>query len=219
MIDLHTHTLFSDGQLLVSELARRAEVIGCRVVNVSDHADVSNVDFVVPRVVKACSELNKLMKVRLIAGVELTHCPAGQIARLVKEARGLGAQLVTVHGETWSEPVVAGTNRAGIEAGADILAHPGLISEEDAKLAAKKGVCLEISARKGHSLANGHVAKIARAAGARLVFGTDSHGPEDLLTRQQAERILSGAGLDLQETAAVWRNAEELVKRAFSGSV
>ena len=105
MIDLHTHTLFSDGDLLISELVRRAEVIGYSVINVSDHADLSNIDFVVPRVVKAARELSRLGKVRVIAGVEMKHCPLAQIPELVKESRRLWSQLVTVHGETPAEPV------------------------------------------------------------------------------------------------------------------
>ena len=62
-----------------------------------------------------------------------------------------------MHGESPVEPVIEGTNRAGIEAGADILAHPGNITEEDARLAAEKGVYLEITARAGHSETNQHV--------------------------------------------------------------
>ena len=50
-----------------------------------------------------------------------------------------------MHGETICEPVAPGTNRAAIEAGVDILAHPGLITEEEARLAASKGVLLEVS--------------------------------------------------------------------------
>jgi len=217
LIDLHTHTLFSDGELLLSELVRRAEVVGCRVINVSDHADLSNMDFLIPRVVKACAELNRLGRLRVIAGVEITHCPLKQIPRLVKEARSLGAQLVTVHGETLSEPVMEGTNRAAIEAGADIVAHPGLLSEADAALAAERGVALEISGGKGHCRANGHVASLARRTGAKLVFGSDAHDVGDLVSREDAERILLGAGLEAHELNVVWQNAEELAKKAFPG--
>lgn len=215
MIDLHTHTLFSDGELLISELARRAEACGYRVINVCDHVDASNIDFVVPRVAKAAAALNQLLKIRVIAGAEITHAPPAQIAALVKEARKLGAQLVTVHGETLVEPVAAGTDEAAVEAGADILAHPGLISEKAAALAAKKGVCLEVSARKGHSLANGHVVKMARATGAKLVFGSDAHAPGDLVSREFAEKVMRGAGLVDAEIAQAWKNAEALATRAL----
>ena len=56
--------------------------------------------------------------------------------------------LIVVHGETLVEPVAPGTNRAAIEADIDILAHPGLITVEEAARARERGVFLELSARK-----------------------------------------------------------------------
>ena len=90
--------------------------------------------------------------ITIIPGMEITHVPKGLIGELISEARKLGAMYVVVHGETLAEPVEEGTNHEAILAGADILAHPGLITEEDARLAAERGVLLEISARKGHCL-------------------------------------------------------------------
>ena len=52
MIDLHTHTLFSDGGLVPSELVRRAEVIGYTAIALTDHADISTLDFIIPRVIE-----------------------------------------------------------------------------------------------------------------------------------------------------------------------
>jgi len=53
MIDLHTHTLFSDGVLLPAELARRAQVLGYQALAMTDHVDSSNLEFVLPRLVAA----------------------------------------------------------------------------------------------------------------------------------------------------------------------
>ena len=217
MIDLHTHTLLSDGCLVPAELARRAEVLGFRALAMTDHVDTATVDTVVPQLAKAARDLGAAMKMKIIAGAEVTHCRPEHIARVVKRARALGARIVVVHGETPAEPVIEGTNRAAIEAGCDILAHPGLMTEADARLAARRGVVLEISARKGHCLANGHVAQMARRTGARLVFGSDSHDPEDLRGRADAERVLAGAGLEPEEVAAAFRTAERLVQCAVKG--
>jgi len=118
-----------------------------------------------------------------------------------------------VHGETLAEPVAPGTNRAALEADINILAHPGLITREEAALAQEKGIFLEISARKGHCLANGHVAKIARETGASLILNTDSHSPGDLIARQQGERLLMGAGLSAAATQTMFTNAETLARR------
>ena len=218
MIDLHTHSIFSDGELIPSELARRAAAAGYRALAVTDHADHSNIDFIVPRLVKVCEKLAGSAGIEVIAGIELTHVPPGLIAELVKEARTLGARLVVVHGETLVEPVASGTNLAAIEAGVDILAHPGLISEEEVWSAVKRSVCLEISARKGHSLSNGHVAQLARKCGADLVLNTDSHAPQDLISLAFARKVAAGAGLSDGETATMFRNSEKLLARALAGA-
>jgi putative hydrolase len=110
------------------------------------------------------------------------------------------------------EPVAVGTNRAALESGADILAHPGFISPEEASLAARNRVSLEITARHGHSLTNGHVARLALAAGAPLVINTDTHSPGNLITRVRALQILVGAGLTDSQAHAVLGNNEELLE-------
>jgi histidinol phosphatase-like PHP family hydrolase len=216
MIDLHTHSLFSDGALLPSELIRRALVKGYRVIGISDHADASNLDFIVPRLVNVCRRVIEAWEIQAIPGVELTHIPCRHYRELTQQARELGARVVLGHGQTLVEPVVEGTNRAAIEAGVDILAHPGLISPEDTALAAERGVYLEITSRKGHSLSNGHVARLAGEKGAKLILGTDTHAPEDLITRAEAIRILLGAGIADSELKTVFQNAANLVASLFS---
>ncbi len=216
MIDLHTHSLFSDGVLVPSELVRRAVMKGYEVIAVTDHADSSNLDFIIPRVAAACRELSRTWKIVALPGIELTHIPPETFGDLTQRARSLGAAIVVAHGETLVEPVHPGTNRAAIEAQVDILAHPGLITREEAALAAEKGVHLEITSRKGHSLSNGHVAAIATATGAKLVIDTDTHEPGDLITDEFALSVLLGAGLDHARIDAVLRNSRELAARAKS---
>lgn len=211
MIDLHTHSILSDGVLVPSELARRAEVLGIRAIGITDHADASNLDFIIPRIVAVCKELNAVNNIKTVPGIELTHVPPSRIKPLAEQARSLGAKIVVVHGETIAEPVIPGTNRAALAADIDILAHPGLISEEEVITAAKKGIFLEISARKGHSLTNGHVAQSAQKHGAKLVLNTDAHEPSDLITEQQAIQIALGAGLLRSEFERMQKNAESLI--------
>lgn len=213
MIDLHTHSLLSDGVLLPSELARRAEERGYRVIGITDHADVSNVEFVIEAILKACKDINRNWKIKAIPGVELTHMPLESLKSTVRLVRSKGIRLVLIHGETLSEPVIRGTNRYALLAGPTILTHPGLISLEDAKLSVSKNIYLEITARPGHSLTNGHIVKIARITGAGLVINSDSHVPADLITREFAEKILLGAGLDKKEAKEVFGNSEKLACR------
>jgi len=214
MIDLHTHTLFSDGVLVPSELVRRAVMKGYKAIALTDHGDSSNLDLIIPRVTTACRELSKRWNISALPGIELTHIPPETVGSLAKKARKLGAVIVVVHGETLVEPVHPGTNRAAIEAKVDILAHPGLITREEAELAAKNGVCLEITTRKGHSLSNGHVAKMAAAAGAKLVIDTDTHEPGDLVTNEFARSVLLGAGIGRKQIEEVFDNSRALAARA-----
>ena len=210
MIDLHTHTILSDGELIASELVQRAAQKGYRTIALTDHVDASNLDRVTAELVAGAGELNKLGTIKVIPGVEITHVPPKGIKAMVDRARKLGARLVVVHGETITEPVVPGTNKAAIEAGADILAHPGLISLAEVKLAKEKGVYLEISARTGHSLTNGHVARTAIEIGAQLVFSTDTHSPDNLVTDEQRMQILCGCGLSESQIKMVIGNAEKI---------
>lgn len=215
MIDLHTHSLFSDGELLPAELIRRAAVIGYKAIAITDHVDQSNIDMVIPRIVKALKLLKGHIPITAIPGAEITHVPPALISSLVKEARQLGAKIVVVHGETIVEPVEQGTNKAAIEAGADILSHPGIISTEDLLFAKEKGVALEITSRKGHSLANGHVAKEAIKFGAPLVINTDTHSPADLITRETARKILLASGIDENRIESVFENSKAIVEKAL----
>lgn len=212
MIDLHTHTLFSDGELLPSELVRRAEVKGYRVIALTDHVDSSNIDFVLPRIIKVCKVLNRFWKIRAIPGVEITHVPVQEIKSLVKFARKNGAKIIVVHGETVAEPVIQGTNRAAIEAGCDIVAHPGLITKSDVELAKARGVYLEITTRKTHSKTNKRLFKMAKALGAKLVLNNDTHSETSLKTRAQAIAILRGLGMTQPDINQIFKNSEDIVR-------
>lgn len=213
MIDLHTHTLFSDGVLIPAEHLRRFQVLGYDAVAITDHADSSNIDFIIPRVVQAAADLNPHFSTRLIPGIELTHVPPALFKPMAEKARELGAKIVVAHGETPVEPVAPGTNRAALEAGVDILAHPGFLTEEEAQLAAEKGILLELSGRKGHSLTNGHVTRLALKAGAKLAVNADAHEPGDFMTSERAETVALGAGLSKEQYQQLRRNMEELVSR------
>jgi histidinol phosphatase-like PHP family hydrolase len=215
MIDLHTHSLLSDGEFLPAELARRASVMGYKTIGISDHVDHTNIEEVIRSILKLSEKTTYHDGITILPGVEITHVPKGLIKELIDFARKLGIFYVVVHGETIAEPVEEGTNRAAIEGGADVLAHPGLIKEADAVFAKEKGVFLEISSRRGHSLANGHVAAAAKRTGAKLVFNTDSHSPSDLVTEYEAKRIVMGAGLSEEDFHIMQKNAEELVKRVL----
>lgn len=198
--DFHTHSSLSDGDLSPMELIHRAVKNGYRAIAITDHAGIGQLERFIAEITKDCVLAEKYWDIVAIPGVELTHLPASAISDAAKQAREMGVRVVVVHGETIVEPVEQGTNKAAVQSPyVDILAHPGLITIEEATLAKRNGVFLEISARKGHSLTNGHIANIARSAGASLLLGSDAHAPQDLLSNSMATAILQGTGLSASE--------------------
>ncbi len=92
MIDLHTHSLFSDGELLPSELVRRLEDMDYSCVAITDHVDSSNLDFVITRLVKVARDLNQRQSVKVIPGAESTHVHLELIESFVGQAKELGGR-------------------------------------------------------------------------------------------------------------------------------
>jgi histidinol phosphatase-like PHP family hydrolase len=199
--DFHTHTTLTDGEMIPIELVRRMSVLGYESVAITDHADSTNLDFLIESVMKL-KEMGRAYGIEVLAGVELTHIPPALIPSVARDARKLGAEMVVVHGETTMEPVAPGTNFAACTCDdVDILAHPGLITVEDAIAAREHKVALEITSRGGHNRTNGHVAAVAREQGCLLVVDSDAHGPGDLLDKRAKFAVAMGAGLKKDECA------------------
>jgi len=210
MIDLHIHSIFSDGELIPMEIIRRMHYLGNEGLAITDHVDFSNLSLVLNNLRKL-TDFRDDYELDVLFGVEITHVPPNLIGRAVELAWKEGAEIVIVHGETIVEPVKEGTNYMAVQEEIDILAHPGLIDLETAELAKENGVFLEISARKGHSLTNGHVAKIAIEVGCDLVINTDAHSPNDFITTDLAIKILKGAGIE--DYKEVLENPRKIIKK------
>jgi histidinol phosphatase-like PHP family hydrolase len=214
--DFHTHSFLSDGVLSPVELIRRAVAAGYATIAVTDHAGPGNLELVLDQLKRECQLATKHWPIVALPGVEITHVPAAAVADLARRAKRAGAAVVVVHGETIVEPVEPGTNRAAVECDeVDVLAHPGLLSLEDAQRAAARGCFVEVSGRRGHAFANGHVVKTCLAAGARMLVDSDAHEPGDLLTEATARLVLRGAALPESEFDAVLdTNPRALLERA-----
>lgn len=214
--DFHTHSLLSDGELTVIELIRRAAVQGYEAIAITDHTGIASLERIISEVRRECQLAKEYWGIAAIPGVELTHLPPQAIPMAAHRAKELGAVLVVVHGETPVEPVPPGTNLAALNCSqVHILAHPGLLPRAQAALAAKNGQYLELSARRGHCLCNGHIAKLALSAGARLLVSSDAHSPEDLLTPERAALTALGAGLSPAQWEQVVENSRSLLKSLF----
>ncbi|MBU0629991.1 MAG: histidinol phosphate phosphatase domain-containing protein [Candidatus Margulisbacteria bacterium] len=215
-IEFHSHSIFSDGLLLPAALVREAEVKGHMALAITDHVDESNLESVIKALTHFERETKGKLPLIFIPGVELSYIQPKYISNYAKKARKLGARLIIVHGESPVEAVYPGTNRAAVAANgiADILAHPGKLTAEEASLAAKHGVYLELTAKPGHNSTNRHVAAQAKLAGAKLIVDTDCHDEKGLISQEQALQICREAGLSDEEARIVVRdNARELLKR------
>jgi len=214
-IELHSHTVYSDGELLPSELIRRAVVLGHRALAITDHADASNLEDLIARLGRLREDQGQHLGLELLIGLELTHVAPEDIAMLARRARLAGADLVLVHGETIVEPVAPGTNAAAIASSdVDLLAHPGFLTSQEARLARDRGCLIEITSRKGHCLANGHVARLCAEEGVPMVVDTDAHAPSDLIDMPFARAVARAAGLTEEQVyAATVTNPEALLKR------
>lgn len=216
--DFHTHSTLSDGSLSPPELIRRAEVAGYKAIAITDHAGVGSLARISHELALDCMMARAHGGIIALPGVELTHVPPDGIKDAALQARTVGARVVAVHGETVSEPVAPGTNMAAIQSGlVDILAHPGLITLEEAKLAAQQGVFLELSAKPNHAVANGRVARMGKLAGARLIVSSDNHDL-DFLTPERIRDVVLGAGLNEEDLEEIgYSNPLLLLERVAGG--
>lgn len=209
MINLHCHSLLSDGVLLPSEIAARYLHQGYKAIAITDHVDYSNIKSVTSGINEFIRNWPKNALIKVLPGVELTHLPVQQFRPLAAYARRQGMKVIIAHGQTPAEPVAKGSNHAALEADIDILAHPGLITDEEVELAKKKHIFLEITARNGHRDANRHVCECALRLGADLILDIDSHTPEDIITPEELKNFGLKAGLTESDIINIGRKVEE----------
>ena len=213
MYNLHAHTFLSDGELLPSEVAVRYQDKGYRVIAITDHADYSNIKQLAKSVIEFCRRWPKDSDIKILPGVELTHLPPEQFKPLASLARKEGLKIIIAHGETPVEPVAKNTNHLALMADIDILAHPGLISDEDTELAKKRGIFLEVTSRKGHRQTNAHVVKQARKIGAKLILNNDSHAPEDIISPVELIKVGLDSGLTQTEIDKIYADIKTFLAK------
>jgi putative hydrolase len=214
LYDFHTHSFHSDGVLSPLELINRAAVRKYTAIAITDHMALGSLERVIKEVTVDCALARKYWNISAIPGVELTHLPPSAIAEVSRRAKELGAAVVVVHGETTSEPVPVGTNLAAVNSPfVDILAHPGAITPEEARLAVKNNIFIELSARRSHRNSNTHVAKIGLAAGAKLLLDSDAHNEDDLLTPELINDILTSAGITENQQQILEKNPQSLLQK------
>jgi len=210
--NLHAHTFISDGELLPSEVAVRYMAAGYKAIAITDHVDYSNIKSAAKAILEFCRKWPKKSLIKILPGVELTHVPPEQFKPLAAYARREGIKIIIAHGETPVEPVVKGTNKLALLADIDILAHPGLITDEDTQLAKKRGIFLEVTSRQGHANTNDHVVKQAKAFSAKLILNNDSHYLQDIITPAALVNVGIKAGLTENEIERIYEEVTAFLK-------
>lgn len=218
-IDFHIHTFHSDGVMLPSEAVTKAIQLNHKAIALTDHADDSNIEELIYNF-KSFLKMTPPDQIEVIIGVELSYIYPEEIEKLAIKARELGAQVVLVHGESPLEQFGQEINQASLEAQdglIDIIAHPGFITQEQAQLAAQKNIYLELTSRKGHCLANGHIAKMAQLENAKMLINTDAHAGGDLINFEFSTIVARGAGLNEEGVRLVTEvYPEELLAKIIS---
>ena len=208
--DFHTHTFLSDGESSPIELIRFAYAYGYRCIGISDHVSYSNLEQVIGSIKRDCELAEKYWDIRAVPGVELTNVPVGSIDRMARKAKEAGAGMVVVHGETIVEEVEEGTNKAAVNSEyVDLLAHPGLLTKEEAELAVKNDIYIEITSRVGHSLGNGRVVQVGREAGGSFLLNSDSHSHNGLYKGDFQREVALGSGLSEKEYEEVIKVSQQ----------
>lgn len=215
MIDVHIHITASSAPqssgLSAGEALRLASLNGYRAAALILRHGGLDVPDLTP-LIDDIKNLSLHTNMEAVLGVELVHIPPALLPQAVKNMRSSGADIVLVHGETLLEPVAEGTNFAAIDAGADILAHPGLIDETAASYAAERGVALELSSAPRHAFANAHLIAMARRFGCTLLPGSSAHTAQDIYPPSLRNRLYQGAGMTVKELSLLRQHAEKFIQ-------
>ncbi len=198
--DFHTHSFLSDGTSSPIELIRFAYVYGYKYIGITDHGSYSNLERIIESTKKDCELAEKYWDIIAVPGIELTNIPAASVDEMARDAKELGARMVVVHGESIVEEVEEGTNLAAVRSEyVDMLAHPGIMTPEEAELAVKNDIYIEITKRVGHSLTNGRVAEVGRETGVKFLINSDTHNYPELYRGDFQKEVALGSGLSSKE--------------------
>lgn len=209
MYDFHVHISLNSGTttggLLPAEAMQLGRELGYRGLVLTLRADSADLGINVPALARSVQETALYIGIEAVLGLELVHVPPQLLVDRVHEARCKGFAFLIAHGESLADTVAQGTNLAAIEAGVDLLAHPGLLRPEEVQLAAEKKVALELSSCPRHALSNGFLVKTATAHGATLLHGGNIHNRTDMLPAALLPLTYKGAGLDSEGTHEMQR--------------
>ncbi|WP_416838931.1 DNA polymerase/3'-5' exonuclease PolX [Haloferax sp. DFSO52] len=198
--DLHTHTVWSDGNNTIAEMVAAAEERGYEYHVVSDHATgpgmVGGVGVEDDELLEQVDEVRAVAAdadITVFTGVEANIDAEGGISVADEVLDELDVVVASPHSaldqdrETATERLVRAMEHPAV----DILGHPTgrLINQRPglpvdyerlAAAAVENGVALELNASPYRLDLNGEALKIAVEAGAPIAIDTDAHRPAGL---------------------------------------
>jgi DNA polymerase (family 10) len=197
--DLQMHTKWSDGSHTIEEMAQAARALGYKYVCITDHSKSEHIahgleEKRLEQYIEAVrSAAKKYGGIKLLAGAEVDILSDGSLDYSDDILKRLDIVIASVHGG-WKVPEVAMTKRvlAALEnRHVDILGHPtgrlinkrnpvNLNISEVMKLAAERGVVLEVDAMPDRlDLKDTHVREAIKA-GCKIAIDTDAHDKNQL---------------------------------------
>jgi len=192
--DFHVHTIASDGDCDISELARAAKEIGYKYICITDHSRSSAIanGLSAERLAQQIKEIRKLNEklqgITILAGTEVDILANGSLDFDDKLLAELDFVIASIHSGLASprEKVTTRTLKAMDNPYVNCIAHPTgrLIGQREAmdldidaviKHAAKTHTALEVNANPWRLDLKDVHCRMAIEAGVKLVIGTDAH--------------------------------------------
>ncbi len=192
--DFHVHTIASDGDCDISELARAAKEIGYKYICITDHSRSSAIanGLSAERLAQQIKEIRKLNEkikgITIFAGTEVDILANGSLDFDDKLLAELDFVIAAIHSGLASprEKVTTRTLKAMDNPYVNCIAHPTgrLIGQREAmdldiaaviKHAAKTHTAFEVNANPWRLDLKDTHCRMAIEAGVKLVIGTDAH--------------------------------------------
>ena len=194
--DLHVHSVYSDGNASIEELAASAEKLGLKYIAICDHSKHAKYaggidEKTLAKQTREIDELNQKFKgFRILKGIEVDILKDGSLDFADQVLEKLDIVVASIH-SGFRQNVTQRMIRAMQNPHVDVISHPTgrLISRREGyeidihsviKAAAETGTALEINAYFDRLDLNDLNAKKAKEMGVKMSIGTDSHSVETL---------------------------------------
>ncbi|MBN2357382.1 DNA polymerase/3'-5' exonuclease PolX [candidate division KSB1 bacterium] len=196
LADLHVHSVYSDGQLTVAEMADAVRARGYRYMAFCDHSRYANYanGMDEKRLLKQIQEIkalnSKMKDFVILTGCEVDILPDGTLDFGDEMLAQLDFVIASIHSGFKTNPTERAI-RAMQNPYVDVIGHPTgrLISRREGydidvnaiiQEAAKTGTALEINSYWDRLDLSDVNAKLAIDAGVKISINTDAHHPEHL---------------------------------------